>query len=510
MDLERQKESIMDEPLLRMQNIVKSFPGVLALKDVGFELRSGEIHAIIGENGAGKSTLMKILLGIYQPDEGSILLKGKPFQAKNPRHAQDQGISMIYQEFNLVPDLTVAENIFLAREQRKFHNLLIDDKTMIAETKKFIESLGLAIDAHLTINELSVAEKQMVEIIKALVVKSDILVLDEPTSALTEKEVQRLFSILMRLKSEGVGIIYISHRMEELNTIADRVTVLRDGTFVATHEWKSVTVQDLIRMMIGRKLTDLFPYSPREPGEVVFKAQHINHSTFLKDVSLEVRKGEILGLAGLMGAGRSEFARAVFGADRKDSGTIWIDGKEITVRAPHDAIRHGIAYLPEDRKKDGLFLELDIYDNILAGNLPQYSNKNIVNENVCRTVVDKRIAELNVKTHSPKKIVKYLSGGNQQKVLLSRWFCKQAKLIIFDEPTRGIDVGAKSEIYQLMNKLKQAGAAIIMISSEMPEILGMSDRIAVMYEGRITGELTRAQATSEKIMALASNIVETA
>ncbi len=496
----------MDEPLLRMRNITKSFPGVLALKDVEFELHAGEIHAIIGENGAGKSTLMKVLLGIYQPDEGTIHLKGKPFHAKNPRNAQDQGISMIYQEFNLVPDLTVAENIFLAREQRRFHNLLIDDKAMLSETRKFIGSLGLDIDARLTINELSVAEKQMVEIIKALVVKSDILVLDEPTSALTEKEVQRLFSILERLKNEGVGIIYISHRMEELNTIADRVTVLRDGTFVATHEWKAVTVPNLIRMMIGRQLNDLFPYVPSKPGEVVFKAHNLNRSSFLKDVSLEARKGEILGLAGLMGAGRTEFARAVFGADRKDSGVIWMDGKEITTRSPHDAIRHGIAYLPEDRKKDGLFLELDIYDNILAGNLTQYSSKGIVNDSTCRAIVDKRIAELNVKTHSPRKIVKYLSGGNQQKVLLSRWFCKQAKLIIFDEPTRGIDVGAKSEIYQLMNKLKQAGAAIIMISSEMPEILGMSDRIAVMYEGRITGELTRAEATSEKVMALASNL----
>lgn len=506
MERDNQAGGLMDEPLLRMRNITKSFPGVLALKDVEFELHAGEIHAIIGENGAGKSTLMKVLLGIYQPDEGTIHLKGKPFHAKNPRNAQDQGISMIYQEFNLVPDLTVAENIFLAREQRRFHNLLIDDKAMLSETRKFIGSLGLDIDARLTINELSVAEKQMVEIIKALVVKSDILVLDEPTSALTEKEVQRLFSILERLKNEGVGIIYISHRMEELNTIADRVTVLRDGTFVATHEWKAVTVPNLIRMMIGRQLNDLFPYVPSKPGEVVFKAHNLNRSSFLKDVSLEARKGEILGLAGLMGAGRTEFARAVFGADRKDSGVIWMDGKEITTRSPHDAIRHGIAYLPEDRKKDGLFLELDIYDNILAGNLTQYSSKGIVNDSTCRAIVDKRIAELNVKTHSPRKIVKYLSGGNQQKVLLSRWFCKQAKLIIFDEPTRGIDVGAKSEIYQLMNKLKQAGAAIIMISSEMPEILGMSDRIAVMYEGRITGELTRAEATSEKVMALASNL----
>lgn len=498
----------MIEPLLKMKNITKRFPGVLALDNVELEIHSGEIHAIIGENGAGKSTLMKVLLGIYQQEEGTIYLRGEPFMAKNPRHAQDNGISMIYQEFNLVPDLTVAENIFLSREQRKFFSLLIDDKTMIEETEQLIKSLGLHIDATRKINELSVAENQMVEIIKALAVKADILVLDEPTSALTEKEVQRLFSILERLKKEGVGIIYISHRMEELNAIADRVTILRDGTYVGTHAWKDVTVQELIRMMIGRQLTDLFPYVPSEPGEVVLKAENLNRGKVLKNVSLEVRKGEILGLAGLMGAGRTEFARAVFGADHLDSGTIWLDGKIVTIHTPTDAIRHGIAYLPEDRKVDGLFLELDVYDNIMAGNLSLFAQYGVIKENSCSRVVDQKIVDLNVKTHSSRKIVKFLSGGNQQKVLLSRWFCKNSKLLIFDEPTRGIDVGAKAEIYQFMNSLKKAGVAIIMISSEMPEILGMSDRIVVMYEGKITGEVNRSEATSERIMALASDITQ--
>lgn len=496
----------MERELLRMEGITKRFPGVVALKNVCFELHSGEIHSIIGENGAGKSTLMKILLGIYRQDEGEIWLRGEKFQAKNPKHAQDNGISMIYQEFNLVPDLTVAENIYIAREPRKKISFLIDDKAMIQQSRQLIESLGLGIDPKRLVSELSVAEKQMVEILKALVVDSDILVLDEPTSALTEKEVQRLFSILRHLKEKGCGIIYISHRMEELNTITDRVSVLRDGTYIDTLVWKETTISHLIQLMIGRQLKELFPYVPATPGPVVFKAEKIKRGQVLKEVSLEVRSGEILGLTGLMGAGRTEFARVVFGADQKEAGTIWIEGKRLSVRSPADAIQHGMTYLPEDRKKDGLFLELDVYDNILAGNLRQYTARGIIRENLCVQVVDQQVANLNIKTDSPRKVVKYLSGGNQQKVLLGRWFCKHAKLIIFDEPTRGIDVGAKAEIYQLMNSLKQQGVAIIMISSEMSEILGMSDRIMVMYEGRVTGELTRSEATSEKILALASNI----
>jgi len=496
----------MEQDLLRMEHITKRFPGVVALNNVHFELHRGEIHSIIGENGAGKSTLMKILLGIYKQDNGDVWLRSKQFQARNPKHAQDNGISMIYQEFNLIPDLSVAENIYIAREPRKRIKFLIDDKAMIQKSQQLIDSLGLEIDPRRVVNDLSVAEKQMVEILKALVVESDILVLDEPTSALTEKEVQRLFEILRHLRQKGCGIIYISHRMEELNTISDRVTVLRDGTYIDTLVWKETSVAHLIRLMIGRQLKEMFPYVEAAPGDVVFKAERIGNGPMLKDVSLEARSGEILGLAGLMGAGRSEFARAVFGADRREQGALWINGKRIAPRTPVEAIKQGITYLPEDRKKDGLFLELDVYDNVLAGNLGQYAKHGVVSENQCAKVVDRQISELNVKTDTPRKIVKFLSGGNQQKVLLGRWFCKQAKLIIFDEPTRGIDVGAKAEIYQIMNTLKQQGAAIIMISSEMPEILGMSDRIVVMYEGRVTGELSRSEATSEKVLALASNI----
>ncbi|MDP2792205.1 MAG: sugar ABC transporter ATP-binding protein [Rectinemataceae bacterium] len=496
----------MNEPLLQMNDIKKTFPGVVALNNVSFELRKGEIHALIGENGAGKSTLMKVLTGIYKQDSGEILFKGREFLAKNPKDAQDKGISMIHQEFNLVPDLTVAENIFIAREPSHFGNILIDDKRMLSESQKLIHSVGLGIDARMTVNDLSVAEKQMIEIVKALVVRSDVLVLDEPTSALTEKEVQRLFQIIRRLKEDGVGIIYISHRLEEFNEIVDRVTVLRDGCFVSSRDWNETSIPELIHMMVGRNLTEQFPYQPSKSGEVVFKAEHINRGNALKDISIQARSGEILGLAGLMGAGRTELARAIFGADRIESGILWIHGKEYKPKSPHDAIQHGISYLPEDRKKDGLFLELDVFDNMLAGNLPLFSFNGVIDEKKCKSAVERKVAELNVKTPSYKQIIKYLSGGNQQKVLVSRWFCKKFSMIIFDEPTRGIDVGAKLEIYLLMNKVKASGAAIIMISSEMPEILGMSDRIVVMCEGRVTGELSRSEATSERIMKMASNI----
>lgn len=498
----------MNDPILVMEGIKKAFPGVVALDNVGFELRGGEVHALIGENGAGKSTLMKVLTGIYRQDSGEILFKGKRFQAKNPKDAQDKGISMIHQEFNLIPDLTVAENIFIAREPRRVWNTMIDDRKMFSESRKLIASLGLGIDARVTVNELSVAEKQMIEIVKALVVKSDVLVLDEPTSALTEKEVQRLFEIIKRLKREGVGIIYISHRLEEFDAIVDRVTVLRDGGFVKTCDWKGTSINDLIQMMVGRNLTEQFPHLQSEAGEIVFKAEHIVRGTVLKDISIQARSGEILGIAGLMGAGRTELARAIFGADKMDSGKVWIHGAEFRPKSPHDAIRHGISYLPEDRKKDGLFLDLDVFDNMLAGNLPAFSLGGVINEKKCRDAVRLKIGELNVRTPSSWQIIKYLSGGNQQKVLVSRWFCKNFRIIIFDEPTRGIDVGAKLEIYNLMNKVKASGAAIIMISSEMPEILGMSDRIIVMCEGRVTGELSRAEASSERIMKLASNILQ--
>lgn len=495
------------ESILKMEGISKRFLGVVALQDVDFELFPGEIHALVGENGAGKSTLMKVLMGIHHPDGGRILFKGQPFQAKNPKDAQQHGISMIFQEFNLMPDLTVAENIFAARELRKARNLLIDDRRMNQKTQELLDSLSLSFSPTQKISSLSVAEMQMVEIAKALLYNSDVLVLDEPTSALAEHEVNKLFDILRRLREQGVAIVYISHRLEEFNRIVDKITVLRDGKYIGTKRWKDTTVPEMIRMMVGRSLEEQFPSRNAKIGEVVLEARNFSNAK-LKNVSLSVRSGEVLGLAGMMGAGRTEFARAIFGADPRESGEIFMDGRQIAVHTPADAIAHNIVYLPEDRKKDGLLLDQSVAMNILLASLSDNARHGIVNAKSCADTVSQKLSELSVKTPSSKQLVKFLSGGNQQKVLVCRWLCLNARVIIFDEPTRGIDVGAKYEIYSLINKMAEAGAAIIMISSEMPEVLGMSDRIAVMYEGRMVGEVDRAEASQEKILNMASNIVE--
>lgn len=495
------------ESILKMEGISKRFLGVVALRDVDFELFPGEIHALVGENGAGKSTLMKVLMGIHHPDGGRILFKGQPFQAKNPKDAQQHGISMIFQEFNLMPDLTVAENIFAARELRKARNLLIDDRRMNQKTQELLDSLSLSFSPTQKISSLSVAEMQMVEIAKALLYNSDVLVLDEPTSALAEHEVNKLFDILRRLREQGVAIVYISHRLEEFDRIVDKITVLRDGKYIGTKRWKDTTVPEMIRMMVGRSLEEQFPSRNAKIGEVVLEARNFSN-TKLKNVSLSVRSGEVLGLAGMMGAGRTEFARAIFGADPRESGEIFMDGRQIAVHTPADAIAHNIVYLPEDRKKDGLLLDQSVAMNILLASLSDNARHGIVNAKSCADTVSQKLSELSVKTPSSKQLVKFLSGGNQQKVLVCRWLCLNARVIIFDEPTRGIDVGAKYEIYSLINKMAEAGAAIIMISSEMPEVLGMSDRIAVMYEGRMVGEVERAEASQEKILNMASNIVE--
>ncbi len=495
------------ESILKMEGISKRFLGVVALQDVDFELFPGEIHALVGENGAGKSTLMKVLMGIHHPDSGRILFKGQPFQAKSPKDAQQHGISMIFQEFNLMPDLTVAENIFAARELRKARNLLIDDRRMNQKTQELLDSLSLSFSPTQKISSLSVAEMQMVEIAKALLYNSDVLVLDEPTSALAEHEVNKLFDILRRLREQGVAIVYISHRLEEFDRIVDKITVLRDGKYIGTKRWKDTTVPEMIRMMVGRSLEEQFPSRNAKIGEVVLEARNFSN-TKLKNVSLSVRSGEVLGLAGMMGAGRTEFARAIFGADPRESGEIFMDGRQIAVHTPADAIAHNIVYLPEDRKKDGLLLDQSVAMNILLASLSDNARHGIVNAKSCADTVSQKLSELSVKTPSSKQLVKFLSGGNQQKVLVCRWLCLNARVIIFDEPTRGIDVGAKYEIYSLINKMAEAGAAIIMISSEMPEVLGMSDRIAVMYEGRMVGEVERAEASQEKILNMASNIGE--
>lgn len=494
----------MQDLLLAMKGIKKSFPGVKALDGVDFELKRGEVHALIGENGAGKSTLMKVLTGIYTKDEGEILFKGQPFHADSPRHAQDLGISIIHQELNLLPDLSVADNIYVTREPRKLRNLIIDDNKMHKLAQQKLDELGLNINSRTMVSKLSVAEKQMVEIAKALIIQSDVLVLDEPTSALTESEVEKLFEIIRKLKAQGTGIVYISHRLEEFEHIVDRVTVLRDGQYVATRNWKETSLNEVITMMVGRPLNEKFPQRDVEIGEVIFEAKNVCRGTSVQNASLTLHKGEILGLAGLMGAGRTEFARSIFGAEPAESGTFLLDGKEIKIHSTVDAIKHGIAYLSEDRKFDGLFLDLQVGENIVMANLPQYATAGVMDDKKCAVDIDKRIKELRIKTPSSQQVVGNLSGGNQQKVLISRWLCKESRIMIFDEPTRGIDVGAKFEVYNLMNQLAAQGIGIIMISSEMPEVLGMSDRIIVMCEGKVTGELSREEATQEKILTLAS------
>ena len=494
------------EYILEMENITKIFPGVKALSSVTFKARKGKVHAVIGENGAGKSTLMKILTGIFEPNEGTIRFKGEVIKPKNPKEMSNRGISIIHQELNLIPDLTVAENIFVTREPRTLMNIIIDDKQMIKDTRELLESLGLVIDPTALVENLSVAEKQMVEIAKALVVKSDILVLDEPTSALAENEVQKLFEIIRDLKNKGVAIIYISHRLEEFDQIVDEVTVLRDGKFVSSKNWEDTSISEMVCSMVGRNLDEQHPKRKHEIGEIILDAQNINCGKKVRDISINVRKGEVVGIAGLMGAGRSEFARTIFGADHMTSGTLIVNGKKINPKSPNDAIKNGIAYLTEDRKADGLFLDLEVDTNILAGNLQKNSNLGVVDDVVLNKRVKEIIKSMNIKTPSNKQICKLLSGGNQQKVLIGRWIMKDASVYIFDEPTRGIDVGAKYEVYTLINALAEAGAGIIMISSEMPEIIGMSDRLYVLSEGELMGELSMSDFSQETIMHLASGL----
>lgn len=494
------------DALLSMKHISKSFPGVRALDDVQFEVNRGEVHALIGENGAGKSTLMKVLTGIYRADAGEIMFKGKPWQVKNPKEAQDRGISIIHQEFNLMPDLTVAENIFVAREPARRVRFMIDEKRMYREAQRLIDGLGVNIRPGDIVADLSVAQKQMVEIIKALAVKSDLLVLDEPTSALAEEEVQTLFGIIRRLRAENVGIVYISHRLEEFSQIVDRVTVLRDGCYIETRDWKNTTIDQLITLMVGRSITEQYPKRSAKIGDVVLEAKGFSRGSKLKNASLTVRRGEILGVAGLMGAGRTEFARAIFGAGPIDSGELFIAGKRVTVHSPGDAIANGIAYLPEDRKQDGLFLDKEIDMNILSVYLKMYARYGVIDAKACENAVQQKIRELRIKTPSAKQIAQNLSGGNQQKVLIARWLCRDATVMIFDEPTRGIDVGAKYEVYSLMNEAAERGLAVVMISSDMSEILGMSDRILVMCEGNTVGELAIGEASQERILQMASNL----
>jgi len=485
--------------ILEMHHIGKTFPGVVALDDVQFELRCGEVHILLGENGAGKSTLVKILSGAYQKTAGKITLAGVQTEIKSPRHAQDLGISTIYQEFNLIPQLSVGENIFLGQEPT--HRLgFINKKNVFAAAQSILDGLGVEIDTRSKVGDLGVAQQQMVEVAKALSLDAKILIMDEPTSALTESEITELFATIRRLKAKGVSIIYISHRLEELFQIGDRVTVLRDGKYVDTHTIAEVDKAELIRMMVNRELKDHFPKQTAERGEALLRVSGLTRAGELDNISFSLHRGEVLGIAGLLGSGRTELARALFGVDRIDSGQIYIKGRQQSITSPRQAISLGIGLLTEDRKSQGLIMPLSLQDNICLPSLKRLSGWGFVDLKAAGRAAAQYVTDLRIKTPSLLQRVLYLSGGNQQKVVISKWLCCEADILIFDEPTRGIDIGSKVEIYELMNRLTARGAAILMISSELPEILGMSDRIAVMVQGRMVKEFSAGEATQEKIL----------
>ncbi len=498
----------MTQPLLQMTHIVKQFPGVRAVDDVAFTVMPGEVHGLLGENGAGKSTLLKILSGAHQPDAGSIRLNGTEIQLSNPFEAQRKGIVTIYQEFNLVPQLTIAENVFIGREPTS--GVLLKWGEMARQTRDLTDRLGISLDPMTQVRDLSVAEQQMVEIARALSMQSKLIIMDEPTSALSDKEVDLLFNIIRELKKQGLGIIFVTHRLEEVMEICDRITVLRDGHNAGEADVKDIGIPDIIRMMVGRAVDDLYAGQHKQHTRQAALSVHgITRrgnaqdaaAIVLNDISFEVYKGEILGLAGLVGAGRTEIARAIFGADPYDSGEVRVEGQSVRIKSPEDAIRHGIGLVPEDRKQQALFLALAIRQNMsiaALGKLLQWGT--FVRESQESKLIDEYRQMLNVRMTSPEQLVSNLSGGNQQKVVIARWLALQPRVLIVDEPTRGIDVGAKAEVHALLHQMADQGIAVIMISSELPEILGMSDRIITIREGKLTGEILRADATEEKLM----------
>ena len=490
----------MGDTILVMEDIDKTFPGVHALDHVHFDVKRGEVHALMGENGAGKSTLMKVLTGIYSKDSGTITYEGKEIEFHNTREAQDAGIVIVHQELNMVGDLTVAQNIFIGREFMK--GFRIDDKKMIAESKKLFDELKIDIDPKAKMSDLTVGKQQMCEIAKAISHQAKVIIFDEPSAALTEKEIEDLFVIIRDLREKNLGIVYISHRMDEIKVITDRVTVMRDGGYVGTLITKDCTKEDIINMMVGRVIYEEPKTQSMVPKDapVVLKVEHLNAGRMVKDVSFELRKGEILGFSGLMGAGRTETARALFGADPKTSGDIYVNGEKVVINSPQDAVKHGIGYLSEDRKRYGIVVQKTITENSTLASMEDYMSGIFINKSKEKKVTEKYIDELKTKTPGPDQLVVNLSGGNQQKVVIAKWLVRNCDILIFDEPTRGIDVGAKNEIYKLMNRLASEGKSIIMISSEMTEILRMSDRIVVMCEGEKTGELDIAEATQELIM----------
>ena len=494
----------MAEHVLEMRNVTKRFPGVTALDAVRLEVRPGEVHALVGENGAGKSTLMKILAGAQPMDEGEILLDGAPVRIRTPHDAQALGVSMIHQEFNLVPRLSVAENIFLGRLPSRGLPRRVDWRRVRAGAAAVLARIGADIDPRRPVGELSIAQRQMVEIAKALTVNARILVMDEPSATLTDHELRALFRLIRELRRQDIAVIYISHRLEELFEIADRVTVMRDGAWVGTHDLCDLTREDIIQKMVGRELASEYPVRARPRGPERLRVEGLSRPGAFQDVSFPLHAGEILGLTGLVGAGRTEVARAVFGADRADAGAVFLDGAPVRIRSPRDAVRLGIALLTEDRKGQGLVLNMSVRENVTLSNLGALGPGPLLLPGRERAPAERLSRELQVKTPSIEQAARFLSGGNQQKVVLAKWLFTGARVLIFDEPTRGVDVGAKAEIYRLIDRLAADGAAVLVISSELPEILGVCDRILVMHEGRLRGELPRKGTTQEDIMRLAT------
>ncbi|QGQ48124.1 sugar ABC transporter ATP-binding protein [Metabacillus sediminilitoris] len=491
-------------PLAQMKGISKAFSGNRVLENVEFEIMPGEVHALMGENGAGKSTLMKILTGIYERDSGSVYIKGEEVHFKNAKEAENAGIAVIHQELNIIPYLSVTDNMFLGKELTYGKLGIVKHKEMQQKTKKYLNRLGVDIDPDIEAGELSVGQQQMIEIARAIAANAEILIMDEPTAALTDREIEALFVVINSLRKKGVGIVYISHRMEEIFQICDRISVLRDGQFIGTKDIPTTNFDEIVKMMVGRQLGDRFPERNTTLGPERLKIENFSCKGKFENISFSVKQGEILGVAGLMGAGRTEIMEAIFGHRHKQNGTMMIDGQVVSIKSPFDAIKKGIGFVTEDRKSEGLVLDLSVRENFSLTNLTKISTNSLISTKQEESFVDDLIQKLHVKTASRDLAVKSLSGGNQQKIVIGKWLGIEPKILILDEPTRGVDVGAKKEIYQIMNQLTEQGVAIIMVSSELPEILGMSDRILVIHEGKVSAILSRAEANQEKIMQAAT------